>query len=43
MSTLVLVGVESSIDPKNTDFQTILDDKPAVLLLEILFLTHKQF
>ena len=43
MGTLVLVGIESSIDPKNTDFQTVLDDKPASLFLEILFLAYKQF
>jgi hypothetical protein len=43
MGTLVLVGVEGSIDTKNTDFQTVLGDKPTVLLLEILFLAHKQF
>ncbi len=42
MGTLVLVGIEGSIDSKNTDFQTILGDKPAVLFLEILFLTHKK-
>ncbi len=43
MGTLVLVGIESSIDPKNTDFQTVLDDNPAVLFLEILFPARKQF
>ncbi len=43
MGTLVLVGIEGSIDPKNSDFQIVLDNNPAVLFLEVLFLAYKQF